>query len=211
MSDETNNVQEPAVVQSVEPAAEPTVTQEQNTKPPKDTTQEPVAEQKKEEVTEDFVKSKLTELLGDVNNEALTKEFSDQLKEIGITDQTMAEKALKYVCSARAERIIADCAEVMKYFGATEDNLTPEYTKAMDEAKTALSAIDKKVPGIKQVIDEAGIHSNLKVVLMFQKLLPFVGEASGGINSDNGVGVTKAEVGFMDTVFAGYPSEADNR
>lgn len=177
--------------------------------------QEETGEQEQEEtapvVDDEFVKTKLTELLGDVNNEALTKEFVGQLKEIGITDPGMAEKALKYVCSARADRIINDCAETMRHFGATEDNVTPEYTKAMDEAKTALTAIEAKIPGIKKVIDEAGIYSNLKIVQMFQQMLPFVGEEAGGINSGAGVGATESVKGFAETVFAGYPSEADQK
>lgn len=160
-------------------------------------------------IDEKFVKDKLDELLGDVNNEALTKEFGDQLKEIGITDPDMAEKALNYVCSARANKIISDCTETMQHFGATEDNLTPEYIKAMDEARTAITAVDAKVPGIKELFDQVGIQSNLKVVLMLQKLLPFVGEETGGINSGTGIGATEAVKGYAEMVFGDYPSEAD--
>lgn len=194
----------PPEPQGDNPPAEPAVEQKEAAAPKEE---KPPAEAPV--VDDEFVKNKLTELLGDVNNETVTKEFSDQLKEIGITDPEMAERALKYVCSARAERIITDCSEAMKHFGATDDNLTPEYTKAMDDARTALNAIDAKIPGIKQLIDEVGIQSNLKVVLMFQKLLPFVGDENGGINSNTGIGAEKSEQGFMDTVFAGYPSEAD--
>ena len=81
----------------------------------------------------------------------------------------MAEKALNYVCSARANKIISDCTETMQHFGATEDNLTPEYIKAMDEARTAITAVDAKVPGIKELFDQVGIQSNLKVVLSFKR------------------------------------------
>lgn len=175
--------------------------------------QEETGEQKQEEaapvVDDEFVKTKLTELLGDVNNEELTKEFGTQLKEIGITDPDMAEKALRYVCSARADQLISDCAETMQHFGATEDNVTPEYTKAMDEAKTAITAIEAKIPGIKQVFDIAGIQSNLKVVQMLQMVLPYVGEASGGINSNTGIGATGTVKGYAETVFGAYPSERD--
>lgn len=86
----TEQVREPVT----EPVAEQPAAQQE------DKSAEQAEEKPKEQeeaapvIDEKFVKDKLDELLGDVNNEALTKEFGDQLKEIGITDPDMAEKAL---------------------------------------------------------------------------------------------------------------------
>lgn len=201
--------------QVTEPVTEPVA--EQPGAQPEDKPAEHTEEKPKEQeetvpaVDEEFVKTKLTELLGDVNNEALTKEFGDQLKKIGITDPDMASRALEYVCSAHVEKLSNDCAECLKHFGATEDNLTPEYTKAMDDARTAINAIDAKVPGFKKEIDQAALGSNLRVVLALQKLLPFVGEEAGGINSGTGIGATEAVKGYAETIFGSYPSEADQK
>lgn len=201
--------------QVTEPVTEPVAEQPATQQEEKSAEQAEEKPKEQEEaapvIDEKFVKEKLDELLGDVNNEALTKEFGDQLKEIGITDPDMAEKALNYVCSARANKIISDCTETMQHFGATEDNLTPEYIKAMDEARTAITAVDAKVPGIKELFDQAGIQSNLKVVLMLQKILRFVGEETGGINSGAGIGATEAVKGYAEMVFGDYPSEADQK
>lgn len=187
--------------------------QKQNTEQVTDQSQDVEDEQKDaaDVVDDEFVKAKLSELMGDASDELLIKEFTEQLDKIGITDRRMAERALEYVCSARRDRVISDCAETMRHFGATEDNITPEYTKAMDEARTAITAIDAKVPGIKQLFYEAGIQSNLKVVLMLQKILPFVGEEPGGMNSGAGVGATGEVKGYAETIFGGYPSEAEQR
>lgn len=205
----------PPEPQGDNPPAEPAVEQKEAAAPKEEEAKKP--DEKSEEkqgdevpvIDDEFVKNKLTELLGDVNDENITKESIEKLQAIGITDPDMASRALEYACSARAERIITDCAECLKHFGATEDNLTPEYTKAMDDARIALNAIDAKVPGFKKEIDQAALGSNLRMVLALQKLLPFVGDEKGGINSNTGVGAQKSEQGFMDTVFAGYPSEAD--
>ena len=180
--------------------------------PQKDPDKKPDGEPKpdpepKPEVNDEFIKSAVDEQLGELATPELVAEFGQTIKEIGITDTEMAKKAIDYVCNARMTKITNDSAETLKFFGATDANLTPEYTKAMDEAKTAMNALEIKIPGLKQVINESGLQCNLKVVRLMQSLLPYVGEDTSKMNGASNA--KPADKGFAETIFAGYPSEKD--
>ena len=211
---------EPAPNPNPEPSKEPDPNPNPNPEPAKDPNPEPTKDPDKDpspepepepepkpEVNDDFIKSAVDEQLGELATPELVAEFGETIKEIGITDTEMAKKAIDYVCNARMTKITNDSAETLKFFGATDSNLTPEYTKAMDEAKTAMIALETKIPGLKQVINESGLQCNLKVVQLMQSILPYVGEDTSKMNGASNA--KPADKGFADTIFAGYPSEKD--
>ena len=188
-----------------EQPAEPAQEQQKGTEP----VQEPAPKQEKEPdkaedtpkqtVDENFVKSKLTEQLGDLATSELVTECIEQLNTIGITDPDMAKKALDYVCDARANFMTANTEEALKHFGATFDNVTPEYQKAISEASVTMNALESKIPGLKQVIDRAGIQGNIKIIQLIQALHPLVGEDGNLISCGTGAG--KASSSLADIMF----------
>lgn len=182
---------EPAQEAEKEPVQEPTPKQEKKPDKAEDTP--------KQTVDETFVKSKLTEQLGDLATSELVTECIEQLNTIGITDPDMAKKALDYVCNARANFMTANTEEALKHFGATFDNVTPEYQKAISEASVTMNALESKIPGLKQVIDRAGIQGNIKIIQLMQALHPLVGE-DGNLMS-GGTGVVKASSSLADIMF----------
>ncbi len=199
---------EPDKDQDPDPTPTPDPAPTPDPEPQKDPDKEPKADpEPKPEVNEEFIKSALDEQLGELATPELLTEFGQTIKEIGITDTEMAKKAIDYVCNARMTKITNDSAETLKFFGATDTNLTPEYTKAMDEAKTAMIALETKIPGLKQVINESGLQCNLKVIQLMQSILPYVGEDTSKMNGASNA--KPADKGFAETIFAGYPSEKD--
>jgi len=179
---------EPAQEQPAEPAQE----QQKETEPTAEDTP-------KQTVDETFVKSKLTERVGDLATPEIVAECIEQLNTIGITDPDMAKKALDYVCDARENFMTANTEEALKHFGATFDNVTPEYQKAISEASVTINALESKIPGLKQVIDRAGIQGNIKIIQLMQALHPLVGE-DGNLMS-GGTGAVKASSSLADIMF----------
>ncbi len=154
---------------------------------------------KAEAVTEDFVKGFVEEKLGDLATPELLKEFNEQLKEIGITDKSMAEKALNYVCTARENFMVANTEASLKHFNSTFDNVTPEYAKAVSEAAVAVNTIESKVAGFKQMINMAGIQGALPMILAMQMLKPLLTEDGNYMNG--GTGGTAAPVSVAEQLF----------
>lgn len=209
--EETNNLNNNM---NEEQPAEPVQEQQKETEPvqeaEKEPVQEPAPKQEKEPdkaedtpkqtVDETFVKSKLTEQLGDLATPELVTECIEQLNTIGITDPDMAKKALDYVCNARANFMTANTEEALKHFGATFDNVTPEYQKAISEASVTMNALESKIPGLKQVIDRAGIQGNNQDHSAHAgSWHPLVGE-DGNLMS-GGTGAVKASSSLADIMF----------
>ncbi|WP_418948274.1 hypothetical protein [Phascolarctobacterium faecium] len=206
VNDLNNNMNE-------EQPAEPVQEQQKETEPAleieKEPEQEPASEQGKQPekaddkpdqtVDETFVKSEIIERLGDLATPEIVAECTKELNAIGITDPEMAKKALDYVCNARANFMTANTEEALKHFGATFDNVTPEYQKAISEANVTMNALESKIPGLKQVIDMAGIQGNIKIIQLMQALHPLVGE-DGNLMS-GGTGASKAAPSLADIMF----------
>lgn len=188
---EQQNETEPAQEAEKEPVQEPAPKQEKEPDKTEDTP--------KQTVDETFVKSKLTERVGDLATPEIVAECIEQLNTIGITDPDMAKKALDYICDARENFMVANTEEALKHFGATFDNVTPEYQKAISEASVTINALESKIPGLKQVIDRAGIQGNIKIIQLMQALHPLVGE-DGNLMS-GGTGAVKASSSLADIMF----------
>lgn len=206
INDLNNNMNE-------EQPAEPVQEQQKETEPApeieKEPEQEPASEQGKQPekadvkpdqtVDETFVKSEIIERLGDLATPEIVAECVSALSTIGITDPEMAKKALNYECNRRENYMTANTEEALKHFGATFDNVTPEYQKAISEANVTMNALESKIPGLKRVIDMAGIQGNIKIIQLMQALHPLVGE-DGNLMS-GGTGASKAATSLADIMF----------